>query len=90
LCIPVQPRAVLYSDITVVVLSRSDSAVIREALYALAFPSVFVSIRDSVFSTPDAREMLWFFQAVLAPEQECFCLSSVATRLFCMEYLSLD
>ncbi|WP_168401160.1 exodeoxyribonuclease V subunit beta [Erwinia amylovora] len=85
-----QQRAVQASDITVLVRSRSEAAVMREALNALAIPSVYLSNRDSVFTTPEAREMLWLLQAVLAPEQERILRSALATSLFGTDALALD
>lgn len=46
------------------------SLLIRDALNALAIPSVYLSNRASVFETPEAQELLWVLQAVLTPERE--------------------
>lgn len=51
----------------------------REALTGLNIPSVYLSNRDSVFATPEARELLWILQAVLTPEIETTLRSAVAT-----------
>ncbi len=58
------------SDITVLVRNRLEAALIRDALQLLSIPSVYLSNRDSVFETPEAQELLWVLQAVLAPERE--------------------
>lgn len=58
------------SDITVLVRSRQEAALIRDALTSLNIPSVYLSNRDSVFETLEAQEMLWVLQAVLAPERK--------------------
>ncbi|SUB15256.1 Exodeoxyribonuclease V beta chain [Pantoea agglomerans] len=47
------------SDITVLVRSRNEAGLIRDALNALSIPSVYLSSRDSVYTTPEARELLW-------------------------------
>ncbi len=78
------------SDITILVRSRSEAAVMREALNRLAIPSVYLSNRDSVFTTPEAREMLLLLQAVLAPEQERILRSALASSLFGLDALTLD
>lgn len=62
-----QANPVKASDITVLVRSRQEAALIRDALTLLDIPSVYLSNRDSVFDTLEAREMLWLLQAVLAP-----------------------
>ena len=69
------------SDITILVRSRAEAALIRDALSALAIPSVYLSNRDNVFETPEARDLLWLLQAVLAPEQERLLRSALATSL---------
>lgn len=76
-----QPKPVEASDITILVRSRAEAALIRDALSALAIPSVYLSNRDNVFETPEARDLLWLLQAVLAPEQERLLRSALATSL---------
>lgn len=83
-------RPVQASDITILVRSRNEASVMREALNGLNIPSVYLSNRDSVFTTPEAREMLWLLQAVLAPEQERVLRSALATSIFGLDALTLD
>lgn len=83
-------RAVSASDITVLVRSRSEAAVIRDALENLNIPSVYLSNRDSVFTTPEARELLWLLQAVLAPELERTLRSALATSILGLDAVTID
>ena len=83
-------RPVQASDITILVRSRNEAAVMREALNGLNIPSVYLSNRDSVFTTPEAREMLWLLQAVLAPEQERILRSALATSIFGLDAATLE
>lgn len=88
-------RPVRASDITVLVRSRQEAALIRDALNVLAIPSVYLSNRDSVFETPEAQELLWLLQAVLAPERENALRSALATAMLGLnaqdiERLNLD
>lgn len=88
-------RPVEASDITVLVRNRQEASLVRDALYALGIPSVYLSNRDSVFETPEAQEMLWLLQAVLAPERESTLRSALACALFGLnaqdiERLNLD
>ncbi|RJT27458.1 exodeoxyribonuclease V subunit beta [Buttiauxella izardii] len=76
-----ESRPVQSSDITILVRSRGEASIVREALGALNIPSVYLSNRDSVFATPEAREILWILQAVLAPEIETALRSAVATSM---------
>ncbi|AHG19243.1 exonuclease V subunit beta [Chania multitudinisentens RB-25] len=83
-------RSVQASDITILVRSRAEAALVRDALSALAIPSVYLSNRDSVFDTPEAKDLLWLLQAVLAPEQERTLRSAMATGLLGLDALALD
>lgn len=83
-------RPVQASDITILVRSRGEASMMREALNGLNIPSVYLSNRDSVFSTPEAREMLWLLQAVLAPEQERILRSALATSICGLDALTLE
>ncbi|MGC0939399.1 exodeoxyribonuclease V subunit beta [Pantoea agglomerans] len=78
------------SDITVLVRSRNEAGLIRDALNALAIPSVYLSSRDSVYTTPEARELLWLLQAIQAPEQERLLRSALATSIFAIDAATLD
>jgi exodeoxyribonuclease V beta subunit len=83
-------RKVQASDITVLVRSRNEANLIRDALNALSIPSVYLSSRDSVYTTPEARELLWLLQAVQAPEQERLLRSALATSIFAIDAATLD
>lgn len=52
------------------VRSRREAVLIRDALNQLNIPSVFQSNRESVFATQEAKEILWLLLAVLTPEKE--------------------
>ncbi|WP_300000400.1 exodeoxyribonuclease V subunit beta [uncultured Cedecea sp.] len=82
--------AVAASDITVLVRSRHEATIIRDALSRLNIPSVYLSSRDSVFATPEARELLWILQAVLAPEVESTLRSAMATSMLGLDAHELD
>lgn len=78
------------SDITVLVRSRAEAALIRDALSALEIPSVYLSNRDSVFETAEAKDVLWLLQAVLTPEHERTLRSAMATGIIGLDALTLD
>ncbi|CNI99082.1 exodeoxyribonuclease V subunit beta [Yersinia mollaretii] len=83
-------RPVQASDITILVRSRAEAALVRDALSALAIPSVYLSNRDSVFDTAEAKDLLWLLQAVLAPEQERALRSAMATGVLGLDAKMLD
>ncbi|SUX37897.1 Exodeoxyribonuclease V beta chain [Cedecea davisae] len=78
------------SDMTILVRSRGEAAIVRDALGALNIPSVYLSNRDSVFATPEARELLWILQAVLAPEIETAMRSAIATSMLGLDALDIE
>ncbi len=83
-------KPVQASDITVLVRNRQEASLIRDALNALAIPSVYLSNRDSVFETPEAQELLWILQAVLTPERENALRSALATAMFGLSAQDID
>ncbi|MEP8673017.1 exodeoxyribonuclease V subunit beta [Enterobacter hormaechei] len=85
-----QANPVKASDITVLVRSRQEAALIRDALTLLDIPSVYLSNRDSVFDTLEAQEMLWLLQAVLAPERENTLRSSLASSMLGLNARDID
>ncbi len=70
------------ADITVLVRDRREAALIRNELNTLNIPSVFLSNRESVFATPEAKDVLWLLQAVLAPEKARELRCALASSLF--------
>ncbi|EML9399838.1 exodeoxyribonuclease V subunit beta [Citrobacter freundii] len=78
------------SDISVLVRSRQEAALVRDALTQLAIPSVYLSNRDSVFETLEAQELLWVLQAVMTPERENTLRSALATSMMGMNAQDLD
>lgn len=76
-----EARPVSAADISVLVRSRQEAALVRDALTLLAIPSVYLSNRDSVFETLEAQEMLWVLQAVMNPEKENTLRSALATSM---------
>lgn len=83
-------KPVQASDMAILVRSRAEAALVRDALSALAIPSVYLSNRDSVFDTSEAKDLLWLLQAVLAPEQERVLRSAMATGVLGLDAQMLD
>jgi exodeoxyribonuclease V beta subunit len=74
----------------VLIRSRHEASLIRDALGLLNIPSVYLSNRDSVFDTPEAQELLWLLQAVLAPERENTLRSALATSMLGLSALDIE
>ncbi|WP_241587306.1 exodeoxyribonuclease V subunit beta [Rosenbergiella epipactidis] len=74
-------RSVSAADITVLVRSRREASLIRDALQQLGIASVYLSSRDSVYQTVEAQELLWVLDAILHPQQESLLRTALATQL---------
>lgn len=74
-------RVVAAADITVLVRSRREASLIRDALQQHGIASVYLSSRDSVYQTIEAQELLWVLQAMLTPQHETTLRTALATTL---------
>lgn len=74
-------RSVSAADITVLVRSRREASLIRDALQQQGIASVYLSSRDSVYQTVEAQELLWLLDAILHPQQESLLRTALATQL---------
>ncbi|HEY0207654.1 exodeoxyribonuclease V subunit beta [Acerihabitans sp.] len=83
-------EALQASDMTVLVRNRNEASLVRDALSALSIPAVYLSNRDSVFETPEARELLWLLQAVLIPGQDNALRCALATSLMGLDAQDID
>ncbi|MBS0909988.1 exodeoxyribonuclease V subunit beta [Tatumella sp. JGM118] len=78
------------ADITVLVRSRQEASLMRKALQNKGINSVYLSGRDSVYQTAEARELLWLLQAILAPEQERTLRTALATSLMGLSAVQIE
>lgn len=74
----------------VLVRSRREAVLIRDALNLLSIQSVFLSNRESVFETNEAKDLLWLLQAVVTPEKERVLRASLASQLFGFSAKQID
>lgn len=89
LCQGGQSRPLQAADIAVLVRQRTEAKAVRAALNRYAIPSVYLSERDSVYNTPEAKELLGLLQAILAPEQERLTRAALATSLLGVDAATL-
>ncbi|NDL65528.1 exodeoxyribonuclease V subunit beta [Acerihabitans arboris] len=78
------------SDMTVLVRNRNEASLVRDALSALSIPAVYLSNRDSVYETPEARELLWLLQAILIPGQDSALRCALATSLMGLDARDIE
>ncbi|RVU32258.1 exodeoxyribonuclease V subunit beta [Neptunomonas marina] len=75
-------RAVEPADIAVLVRDRNEAAAVQQALDEQGVASVFMSNRNSVFTTPEARELYYILEAVAEPTDERLLRTAIATSVF--------
>ncbi len=83
-------RPLQAGDMAVLVRSGADAACVRRALVAQGVRSVYLSARDNVFMTAEARELLQLLQAALNPRDERRVRAAFATRLFDLPLSELE
>jgi len=69
------------ADIAVLVRTGLEAQAVRRALQARGVASVYLSDKDSVFATDEARDLLRLLQAVAAPRDVRLARAALATRL---------
>ena len=82
--------AIQAGDIAVLVRTGAEGRRVKEALAKQGIASVYLSNRDSVFSSNMAKDLQRLLQAVLTPENERALRASLASELFALDAGILD
>ncbi|MDE1339004.1 exodeoxyribonuclease V subunit beta [Vibrio aestuarianus] len=83
-------KTVQAGNIAVLVRTGNEGRMIKEALAKQGIASVYLSNRDSVFSSAVAQDLQRVLQAVLTPENDRALRASLASQLFALDAASLD
>lgn len=78
------------ADIAILVRNRKEAAVIRAALQERGLSSVYLSDRDSVFETDEARDVLRWLRACAEPEDDRLVREALAAPASCRSLLELE
>jgi exodeoxyribonuclease V beta subunit len=78
------------SDVAILVRDRREAVEIRAALAARRVPSVYLSDRQSVYASPEARDLLLWLQACAEPGRDRLLRTALATTTLALDYASLD
>jgi exodeoxyribonuclease V beta subunit len=78
------PRPLQPKDIAILVRKGSEAVAMRAALARRGINSVYLSDRDSVFQTPEARDLLHWLRACAAPGDEDLVRAALATNTLAM------
>ncbi|CRK86018.1 RecBCD enzyme subunit RecB [Candidatus Providencia siddallii] len=76
-----QRSVVVASDITVLVRSHREAKLIRNALNKVNISSVFQSNQENVFSTQEAKDLLWILQAIINPKNKYLLRTALASSI---------
>lgn len=82
---PVAPK-----DIAVLVNNRNEAAAVRDALGRRRIKSVYLSDRDSVLTSREAKEVLCWLRAFAEPRQLAFIRTALATPTLGQSWQALD
>ncbi|MCA2016916.1 exodeoxyribonuclease V subunit beta [Vibrio tritonius] len=85
-----QDHAIAAGDIAVLVRTGSEGRMVKEALAAQGIASVYLSNRDSVFTSSVASDIQRLLQAVLNPENDRTLRAALASPLFALNAKQLD
>ncbi|WP_394145262.1 exodeoxyribonuclease V subunit beta [Vibrio atypicus] len=77
-------------DIAVLVRTGNEGRMVKEALAKQGIASVYLSNRDSVFTSVVASDLQRLLQAVLTPEHDRALRASLASELFALDAGTLD
>lgn len=78
------------SDIAILVRDRTEATAIRQALSERDLSSVYLSDRDSVFATDEARDLLRWLRAMADPEYAASLKAALATATLGQPLAELD
>lgn len=85
-----QGRLIEPADIAVLVRTGSEGRLIQQSLAQQGIASVYLSNRDSVFTSAVAADLQRLLQAALHPEDEKALRSALASPLFALNAAQLD
>ncbi|MFT6924969.1 MAG: exodeoxyribonuclease V beta subunit [Psychromonas sp.] len=71
------------NHIAVLVRTGKEAQLVRKALFDENINSVYLSLKESVYATSHAQDLLRILQACLNPEDERLLRAAIACKLFC-------
>ncbi|MDZ7750417.1 MAG: exodeoxyribonuclease V subunit beta [Gammaproteobacteria bacterium] len=84
----IQPLAP--GDVAVLVNNRVEASAVRDALGRRRIKSVYLSDRDSVLTSQEAKEVLYWIKAFAEPRQLAYARAALATPTLGQSWQSLD
>ena len=78
-------KAIRANDIAILVRTGKEASLIRKALLDENINSVYLSLKESVYATPLAKDLLFILKACLNPEDDRLLRSAIGCKLFCFK-----
>ena len=78
------------ADIAILVRSRTEAEAIRKALARRKLASVYLSDRDSVFESEEAKDLLCILRACAQPSSDRLLRAALATRSVGLGWQALE
>ncbi|MEI6897297.1 MAG: exodeoxyribonuclease V subunit beta [Psychromonas sp.] len=82
-------KAIRANDIAILVRTGKEASLIRKALLDENINSVYLSLKESVYATPLAKDLLFILKACLNPEDERLLRSAIGCKLFSLTPLKV-
>ena len=79
-----EKKALSANDIAILVRTGKEAAEIRRALFSENINSVYLSLKESVYATPQAEDLLRILLACLTPDNERLLRSAIGSKLFAL------
>jgi len=77
-------KTIKANDIAILVRTGKEASLIRKALLDENINSVYLSLKESVYATPVAKDLLFILKACLNPEDERLLRSAIGCKLFAL------
>jgi len=82
-------EALQEQDIAILVRDKGEARFIQDALSRAGYPSVYLSTRDNLFHSEEARELYQALLGILELENDRLLVAALATRYFAGDTLTL-
>ena len=83
-------RCIQPSDIAILVRNRNEANAMRTALAKRQLRSVYLSERDSIYQSQEAKDLLFWLKAMSEPRDERKVRAALSTTTICWDYQTLQ
>ena len=77
-------------NIAVLVRTGKEAQLVRNALFTENINSVYLSLKESVYETAIAQDLLYLLKACFTPENESYLRSAIACKVYGLTVIEID